>query len=285
MRVLITCKSPLVHGAFGEHAGNATLCRRMAVVSVPGMPRVPVVSGNALRGVLRRIVFRDLFARAELDRTKLHAGQWDRLYAALANGGHLEASEKGVDPEAIRALREELPPLSVFGAALYSWLLPGHMSVGILWPQCRETLEAGLVSDAGKGAGGIGAEDLVEEITLCRHVDREEQEPEVSGVTPMPTTVEAISAGAVLEGEIRFARHATEVERGVICYGLRRLSALGGKGGAGFGRVDVSDPDPDESGAYEDWLSSAPIRPALKALAESMGETKKKAKRAKAKPA
>jgi hypothetical protein len=64
-RLLIgTCNAPLAHGSFGESAGNATLIRRMAIVSLPGMPRVPVVSGNALRGTLRRLIMRELFATA-----------------------------------------------------------------------------------------------------------------------------------------------------------------------------------------------------------------------------
>lgn len=286
MRVVLSVKSPVSHGAFGESAGNATLCRRMAVVSLPGMPRVPCVSGNALRGTLRRLVMRDLFARAGVSRETLEGAAWDRLYAALANGGHLEGSEAKVDPTRIRELRESLPPLSVFGAALYSWMLPGHMQVGILWPRCRETLEAGLVSDAGRGGGGVSAEDLVEEITHVRHVDREHQDPEVSGVTPMPTTLEVICAGAVLEGEIRFAAHATAIERGAVCYALGLLRAIGGKSGSGLGWVDVAAPDPDESTAYLGWLASTPdLGARLRDLAAELAPAKASAKKTRKAPA
>jgi hypothetical protein len=249
MKIVITCNAPLAHGSFGESAGNATLIRRMAIVSLPGMPRVPVVSGNALRGTLRRLIMRELFATAGASRETIPSPEWDRLYAALANGGHLDGSETRVDPEALRTLRAACPPLSVFGAALYSHLLPGHMDVGILWPRCRETLAAGLVTEA----QDVPAEDLVEEISHCRHVDREQQDPAVSGVTPMPTTVEVLATGAVLEGQITFARHATEIEQGAAQHALGMLGKLGGQSARGLGVVGV-EYDDEAEGAYLSWL-------------------------------
>lgn len=264
LKVIMRCLSPLAHGAFEGDAGNAVPVRRMRVVSLPGRPRVPVVSGNALRGILRRIVMRDLLIdRAGLGPGSLPGGQWDRLYAALANGGHLEGESEGsIKPDDVRVLRESLPPLSVFGAALYSWLLPGHMSVSILWPRCRETLQAGLVDMA----PDVAAEDLVDEVSLCRHVDRELQDPEASGVTPMPTTVEVLATGAVLEGRIVFARSASDVERAVIAYGLRHLRSIGGKSGVGLGLVAI-DGDLDDV-PYLDWLAATmDLRGRLVALA------------------
>lgn len=252
MRIVIRCDSPVSHGAFGESAGNAVLCRRVRVVGHPDRPRVPCVSGNALRGVLRRLVMRDLLLhRAQLDPESLPGRQWDRLYAALANGGHLVgAAEKRVVPDRIRQLRRDLPPLSVFGAALYSWILPGHMSVGFLWPRCRETAVARLVS----AECDIPAEDLVDEITHCRHVDREWQDPEQSGVTPMPTTMECLLPGTVLEGRILFAPHASSIERGAIVHGLQLLQSIGGKQAAGLGWVTVIEGASQGAAPYHEWL-------------------------------
>lgn len=235
MRILVTCTAPLAHGSFGESAGNATLIRRMAVVSLPGRPRIPCVSGNALRGTLRRIVMRALFEAAGASKATIPSPEWDRLYAALANGGHLDGSETRVDPEALGRLRAACPPLSVFGAALYSHLLPGHMDVGILWPRCRETLEAGLVTEA----PDIGAEELVEELSHCRHVDREQQDPGQTGVTPMPTTTEVLATGTVLETTITFARHATALEEEAVGFGLGQLRKVGGQSARGLGAVQI----------------------------------------------
>ena len=274
------CTSPLVHGAFGEKAGNATLFRRHGVVSLPGHPRVPVVSGNALRGVMRRFLMRELFECTGLSRTSLPGPAWDRLYAAIANGGHLDGSETRVDPDEIRALRDALPVLSVLGAALYSWMLPGHVKVGFLWPRCIETVSGWQVDPEGPEAP-LHAEDLIEEISLCRHIDREHQDPQVSGVTPMPTTVEALSAGTVLESRIMFERHATDLEMSALAHAAIGVITLGGKSGSGFGRVEIVRGSQlgDGGALYRAWLdSTADLGARLQSLAATLAPQVKKAK-------
>ena len=283
MRVVLTCMAPLAHGSFGESAGNTTLIRRMAIVSLPGMPRVPVVSGNALRGVLRRLVMRDLFEAAGASRVTVGEG-WDRLYASMANGGHLDGSESTVNPDRIRELRAACPPLSVFGAALYSSFLTGHMTVGFLWPHCQETVAAGLVEER-PGAVYLPAEDLVEEVSHVRHVDREEQDPAVSGVTPMPTTVEVLATGTVLESEITFARHATEIEQQVVAHGLLLLQTLGGQAAKGLGVVALDTP-PGPTEEYLAWRyehAAASIE-AVRTLLAPREKPAKKAKAPKSEP-
>jgi len=253
MRVTYTCLSPLHHGAFGLETGNASLFRRMPLVGLPGMPAIPCISGNAVRGVLRRIVFRELFHRAGVTPDSLPPKAWDRLYAACCNGGHLTGKEQSPKTEKMRELRSALPPLSVFGASLYTWMLSGHFEAGIVWPRCEETRAAGLVSGSG---GLLVAEDLVHDVGLCRHVEREQQDPEITGVTPMPTTLECLGTGTVLEQEITFAGHATEVERAVIVHALQDLDWVGGKRSTGFGRVRVELEQDASSEAYTDWLAS-----------------------------
>jgi hypothetical protein len=272
--VTITLESPLHHGAFGSDTGNAVLHRRVPLAAYPDHPGVPAISGNGLRGALRRVVMRDLFALTGLglDRVgvDLTAKQWDRLYASLANGGHLDGAEVKTNPERDRVLRDAVPALSVLGAAVYSRMLPGRVSVGWFWPRCRETVGAGLV-----GASDVelqDAESLLTEISLTRHVDRDQQDPASSGVTPMPVTVEALMPGVVLEGSIVALRRLSDVETSVLGWALDQLVVLGGKGGVGFGRVRITHGIP--STAYEGWRSDeaavAAARVALLDLARDM---------------
>lgn len=239
--------APLNHGAFGEAAGNAVLFRRVQLATTGA--QIPAISGNAVRGVLRRIVMRDLFQLCDLSRETMTGNPklWDKLYAALANGGHLTGSENRVDPERIARIRQALPPVSLFGAALYTWMLNGHFSSGWLWPRCEETVDAGLCS-CGKDRK---AEDLIEEVSFTRHVEREYQDTKETGVTPMPVTVEALSTGTVLEGRFTFLGTATEIEQSCLAWGITKISQLGGKGAGGLGRVVVEhDGDPS---LYEAW--------------------------------
>jgi len=213
---------------------------------------------------------RELLQRANLSRETMPSPQWDRLYAALANGGHLEgAGETKISPNRIREIRHAIPPLSLFGAALYSWMLPGHMSIGFGWPHCVETREAGLISS---DEILLHAEDLIEEVSHVRHIDRDTQDPEVSGVTPMPSTMECLMTCTILEVSITLARHCTPIERAVLGHGLRRLETLGAKSGAGLGRVEILQDQSGEisDGEYLAWLCEPGYEDALRDFADSL---------------
>jgi hypothetical protein len=273
--------SPLSHGAFDAgDIGNASPIRRMPIVSLPGQPEIPALSGNAIRGRVRRLLMRDLLDRAGLSSATMPSPQWQRLYAAVANGGHLEGSETTTDPARIKSLRAALPPVSLFGSAFYTWMLAGRVSVGIGWPVCRETVQAGIVRG---DAAEPFAEELVHETSHARHIDREEHDPAVSGVTPMPTTLEVIGTGARLVSDVRFDRAATVLERSAFACGLAMLSDLGGKGGAGLGRVEVSVlEDAADPAPYAAWLDAGiadgSIAAVLRDLAESITRKAKKGK-------
>lgn len=267
--ITMTARAPLHHGAFGVDMGNAVLFRRMPLVQFPAHPGAPAISGNAVRGMLRRIVMRDLFERCGLSRLTIEGRAWDRLYAALANGGHLDSHETATDPGAHRTLRDSVPALSVFGAALYSYMLPGRVSVGWLWPVCAETAAAGLCDTE---PGLLGAEELLTEVALVRHVDREQQSTEQSGVKPMPVTVEALKPGTRLVGRITAQAELTDVEAAVLGWGLDQVRSIGAKSAGGFGAVDVRHTLP--VAAYDLWRADTEaIRVAtesLRALAAAM---------------
>lgn len=260
VRLRFTALAPLHHGEVSPDSGVTVACRK---VRTADGALVPVVSGNALRGVMRRLVFRELFGRLGIDRASfLDARAWDRLYAALANGGHLEASETTMDPDAIRDVRRLLPPLSLFGSALYSWMLPSAVSVGIAWLACRETEDLGLAVGSTLEARARAAADCLGEIGYARHVDRELQDPEASGVKPMPREMETILTGSELVSTAEFLATATGLERACYIHAAYLLSGaaggLGGKTASGHGRVRVQLPDEDGGWGsrqeYAQWL-------------------------------
>ena len=273
MNITIDLVAPLVHGAFDAgNIGNATPIRRLPIVSIPGAPQVPCLSGNAIRGVLRRISMRAMFDACNLSRDDFQPNVWDRLYAAMANGGHLDGSESSVDPPKIRQIRAACPPLSVFGSALYSWMLPGRMRVNWAWPVCAETIEAGLVLPQ-PNHPVLSAEELVCETSTVRHVDRTEQNPEVSGVTPMPTTHETLAAGTRLCTGVVFTGEATALEQSVVAYAIDRMQYLGAKSAAGFGEVRIIH-DGDGS-LYETWLKKSPPKKFLLEFGPTLTKAKK----------
>ena len=175
----------------------------------------------------------------------------------------LLSGRPGDDPPPLRTLHV----LAVEGEpAVY----PGRLHpLGQVWPASQETafIHPLLV-------GPHHAESLISEVSLVRHVGREEQEPDVSGVTPMPTTTEVLSAGTRLVWFARFAGSATPIERAVIPWAISQITHLGGKHNAGMGAVDIvmDGPDADPT-PYAEWLAQTPaadIRARLLALSATL---------------
>lgn len=260
----LTAMAPISHGAFddGGDVGNAMLFRREPIVSLDGFPRVPVVSGNSLRGILRRGLMREVLLNAEITietfeevfSNELQAKRaWDRMYAVLACGGTLEgALDDTVRPEETRTLRREFPALSLLGSAMYTKMIGGMAQIGFVWPVCSETIAGGLVQFS---ECKYSAEEIITEVGQVRHIDRENADPELTGVKPMPITIEALATGTTLESRIKLLPHSTSIERACLVHGLRSLSTIGGKSGSGFGVIDVSLSDDDDV-EYTEWLNA-----------------------------
>jgi len=142
----LTSTSSLAHG--GQSRGTITLLRREAVVQPDGqMIWLPLVSGNAVKGRLRRIG--EELLREALD----YEGQLTLQAAAfLAGGGSM--SKTGREPltgERLRRLRQLVPQVGVFGGAAGSRIIDGALQVGKMVPLVREAaavLERDDVSDA-----------------------------------------------------------------------------------------------------------------------------------------
>lgn len=272
----ITCASPCHHGDFGE-TGNVRSFRREPIILPSGqIVRVPCISGNAVRGQIRRLVMRELLDVCGIDRITMPARQWDRLYGALVNGGTLDGSESRVDPDAVRELRRALPALSVLGAALYSHMMPGRARVGFARLACDETAQSGHAADMGALPP---ADDLVADWSHARLPDTTVQDVEASGVGPMPTTVEVVITGARFVGRIDCGSDALECS--VMARGLSLMEAIGGKSGGGLGQVMV---EHDADGAlWVTWMTAhrEDLRATLLQLAERLGGEAKKPKKAK----
>ena len=246
IRAVMTLQAPLHHSEFGGHKSNLVGTRKLPVIHEGQVQKVAVVSGNALRGRMRRIVMREL-----LDRCGLAVGSpgYDRIYASVCNGGTLTGSDNNIYPEVIRDMRAKCPPLSVFGSALFTHMLAGRMSVGMCWPVCGVTVAKGLVVTQ----GALNPSHLEEETSFVRLPEKEHQNPDATKVGPMPYTIEIMPAGTVLESEIRFQPETTALEMSCIAWALDRVDYLGGKSGIGLGRLKLTH-DGDGS-AYTEWLA------------------------------
>ena len=264
MIVNFTLKSPISHGAFGdENLGNYSAFRRLPIIADGEVKNIPVLSGNSIRGTMRRVIMRELYdtsgfrfddrLTAEFGMTKSKRA-WDRLYATLFGGGTIDNVEVNINAGELRELRAALPPLSLFGSALYSTLLAGMMNIGFAFPLCAETISAGLWRGADDSLRNSA--ELLTDIGLTRHIDRENADPEETGVKPMPYQVEALIPGTKMQAEITFAPMATDIERHCAAHAIKLIRTLGGKASVGFGEISIDGfAEPDD--LYVEWLKDS----------------------------
>lgn len=243
--VELTALSSIAHG--GEQLGTISLLRREKMLSPDGeLLLVPVISGNSLRGALRRIG-EDLL-RAEL----AYDGQLSLSAAHALRGGGALAKCQGPALTGIRlsTVRELIPLVGVFGTAAGGTIVDGCLQVGKALPVVSEL--AALLPPWPGGSQRPSLYDLVQVENYARHddVDRHgfldrctaapEQGPADS--RQMQFGVETLAAGTRLVSWMQLS-WATPMEISFFTEVLRVFAARGRVGGriaAGHGQVAVS---------------------------------------------
>jgi len=136
LRGQIEALTPIQHGG-DEKTGSVPVLRAIQIWDQRAGQhvRLPFVSGNAIRGMLRRLCMHDLVARLGMDMTT-------KLYHALFTGGILEstAGEAGgeIDLALRRVIRDTLPPLALFGTAIGNQIIQSSLKVDHAMPVCSE---------------------------------------------------------------------------------------------------------------------------------------------------
>lgn len=136
----LTAQSSIAHA--GETRGTMTMLRREIVIQPNGQAlNIPIISGNAFRGRLRRIgeeLLRDVLQyEGELSLPVAHA---------LRGGGSLtKTAGTPLSGQRLQQLRILVPLIGVFGCAGGGRIIDGALKVGKVVPHFAET--AHLVPD------------------------------------------------------------------------------------------------------------------------------------------
>lgn len=130
----VSAVSSISHG--GETRGTTTMLRREQIIQPDGQPKlVPIISGNAFRGRLRRLgeeLIRDALGyTGEISLPAFHA---------LRSGGALASTgREPLSGQRLADLRRLVPQIGVFGCAGGGRIIDGCLQVGKVVPILQET--------------------------------------------------------------------------------------------------------------------------------------------------
>lgn len=247
----ITAISPIHHGG-NEKAGNQALIRRQTYIVDQAPVEIPVISGNAIRGVLRRMIWDDLLERVGYTLTSM------KIYHMLFTGGILEAvdsKDSGViDIEMKKKLRAELPPLAVLGTALGNQMFEGKLKCAIAQPMCAELRE--FLPDLPEFKPP-SIYELVSFDFMTRLDDVKEARQEGEAAHQMLMNFEVINPGTVFVHSF-VLDNPSDVEKGVLARALnmwREKPYVGGKSGVGYGTVKLNY-ELDDDSAYLTFIEN-----------------------------
>lgn len=129
-----TAQSSISHGS--ETRGLITMLRRETIIGPDQTPiTIPLISGNAFRGRLRRVAEQQL-----ADVLGYHGKLTLAAAAALRSGGSLvKTNAAPISGSRLADLRRLVPLIGIFGTAGAGRIIDGCLQVGKLIPHATET--------------------------------------------------------------------------------------------------------------------------------------------------
>ena len=205
-----------------------------------GSDRLPVITGNSIRGQIRDAGAAELLNRigCMVDKETFHV---------LFSGGNVSGAMKD-DVGRAKAVREAFPLISVLGGALGTMIMAGKLICGFAYPVCKEARD--LIG----GESDISWRELIDEIEFTRTDDAKNDKlaARITDVTAETTgtasqqmryAVQYMAAGTQFVQKMQLLPGTTALEIGALLCAIRKwwedAPRLGGMSGKGFGLFDA----------------------------------------------
>lgn len=249
---IITAISPIHHGG-DESTGSRATLRRMKFL-VPSTDKlgfkkmdIPVISGNSIRGVLRRLVMRDMLDTLDYKLKSI------KTYHMLFAGGTLESvssSDAGaINLDMRKRLRASIPALSIFGSAVGNQMIEGKMKCSYAIPVCSE-LQTYLPNDMlNPKLNQNSIYELVSDDFTTRRDDLHGERDEDKAAHQMIVNFEVMAPGTDFYHKFTLL-DCSDVESAVLGRALElweKRPYIGGKSSIGLGEIELHYSVPDSS--------------------------------------
>lgn len=252
-RGYLIAMSPISHQG-DEKTGSESLLRRMSYVIDGKKTEVPVISGNSIRGVLRRYLMADLLDTCEYTLTNM------KLYHTLFSGGMLESVDKKqtgiINIGLKRRIRKILPPISVLGTALGNQIFEGKLKVNMALPICKELQQ--FLPDDLKIEPTPSFYEFLDFTFTTRRDDLREERDEDEQAVQMLVNFEVFATGTPFYHEFILCDF-NDVEEGVLARMInlwKQQPYIGGKSAIGLGKLQLNyEYDADSERVYREFIS------------------------------
>jgi len=263
-----------------SHGVNSKLRREKVIQPDGSVEEVPIISGNALRGILRdRGMFHMVKAigyGVDDESGEVKGLSLPAFYFLFSGGALTKDAGRGIDVDEARKWRELIPLVALFGGAMGNQIMPGKAKIGKAIPICAETthlLPARFIENV------TSVWELCQEEAYTRRDDEKNENlrqliaPQVRGLLEadaaakrekarkpngdvegetgqkqqMRYYVETLAAGSRLFWELSLD-DVTDLEREAFFITLLEFSKfpyIGGKSGVGHGKVSVK---------FDNWI-------------------------------
>lgn len=234
----------------GDTRGIVSMLRREQVIQPDGSSiNIPVISGNSLRGRLRRI-------GEELMRDVLnYEGQLSTPAAhALRSGGSLTKVTEPLSGSRLAQIRAHLPLIAVFGAAAGGRIIDGCLEVGKLIPQVIETNHITGMNSTQSAYDIVQLEQYTRLDDTDTHDHPQPSEP-TAGENQMLYRLETYKAGTAFSLTIHLHR-PTDIEAAffnTLWQTFVHRPRIGGRLAIGLGHISAQGIHPDTNPPGMDW--------------------------------
>jgi CRISPR/Cas system CSM-associated protein Csm3 (group 7 of RAMP superfamily) len=275
---ILTALSPIFHGG-NEKTGSVVLLNRLKFIASGKPIDVPIVSGNQVRGRLRRPLSRDFLELAEYQ-LDLSQKKHQKLYHTLFAGGVLTAVEEEesgvVDLNLKSRIVKYILPIRLFGASYANQMVEGRVLIGHMLPICKELKEfTGIDSD-------VSFYQLITRMFQTRRdelrvASRSGEEEEEEEKVQMIVEYECFAPGTKFYHEIvlETTSEGEELDLSTLYRAIelwRQKPFIGGKSSIGFGklRIEYAWPKQVDSSTYLQFIerNKSEIHKVLDELAE-----------------
>lgn len=239
IRIKYTALSPISH--IGEVASTGSYFQMISTSD----GKVPVITGNAIRGTIRDAGAKHLLSKLNIKVDK-------EIFNVLFSGGNISGSMK-LDVARALAVRDKFPLVSLLGGGLGTMMMGGKVLFGFAYPLCIET--ASMLEE---DSNNISWHDLINEIEFTRTDDSKNElnskyikdletiettkKKTSEASTQMRFSVQYMATGTEFIQDIRFYDNVNDSELGAFYCALVewfKMPKIGGMGSRGFGMLSA----------------------------------------------